>query len=70
MGLKFWEKIIMCCVERGLCVGITYLSTRVYYYTRVARSQDGVEDEHDGSGAMSGCERNGKKPLRSSCCTV
>ena len=38
------RRVVEFCVERGLCVGNTYLEHKsLHKYTRVARAQDGVE---------------------------
>ena len=49
MLLEFQEnengkRVMEFCAERGLCVGNTYFKHKnLHKYTRVARSQDGVE---------------------------
>ena len=62
--------------ERWLCVGNKYFEHRsLHKYTMVARGQDGHRSGvgEEGYALCAECEvseRNGKRPLRSPCCTL
>ena len=70
----WWSSVL-----KGGCMWVTNtLNTSLHIYTRVARGQDGVEIEHDRSGAGEercaascvGCEgtkRNGTRTFSSTC---